>query len=112
MYAPTIIQAAKEENVPKIVPLYIAAIETEYTNVSSQNNAGAAGLFQFIPSTARLYKINPSDRTNVQLMSHVAAKYIGERMKEFGNDTRSVALCIAGYNRNPDNVRRDTACRP
>lgn len=106
-YSPTIISAAKKHNVPTIVPLYIAAIETEYTNISGENHAGAAGLFQFIPSTARAYGVSASERTDVSKMADAAARYIRDRMREFGNDTRSVALSIAGYNRNPDNVRRD-----
>ena len=106
-YAPTIILAAKKQNVPTIVPLYIAAIETEYTNISRENHAKAAGLFQFIPSTARAYGVSAAERTDVNKMADAAARYIRDRMREFGNDTRSVALSIAGYNRNPDNVRRD-----
>lgn len=106
-YAPHIIRAFNARGVPPVVGLYIAMIETEYHNIRSENFAGAAGLFQFIAPTARLYGVDPSERTNVEKMAPAAAHYISDRIAEFGPDSMSVALAIAGYNRSPDSVRRD-----
>lgn len=106
-YAPTIIRAFNARRIPPAIGLYLVAIETEYTNFPQENDAGAAGLFQFIGPTAQAYGIAPSERTNVDKMSGAAASYIGDRIAEFGTDPMSVALCIAGYNRNPDSVRND-----
>jgi hypothetical protein len=106
-YAPHIIRAFNARNVPPVVGLYIVMIETEYHNIRSENFAGAAGLFQFIGSTASLYGVHPSERTNVEKMAPAAARYMADRIAEFGPDSMSVALAIAGYNRSPDSVRRD-----
>ncbi len=106
-YAPMIIQAFNGRRIPPAIGLYLVAIETEYTNFTQENEAGAAGLFQFIPGTAESYGVPPNQRTNVEKMSQAAAHYVADRIAEFGTDPMSVALCIAGYNRNPDSVRND-----
>ncbi|HEV2864867.1 MAG TPA: transglycosylase SLT domain-containing protein [Pyrinomonadaceae bacterium] len=106
-YAPHIIRAFNARGVPPVVGLYIAMIETEFRNIQGENFAGAAGLFQFIAPTARLYGVDPSERTNVEKMAPAAAHYMADRIAEFGPDSMSVALAIAGYNRSPDSVRRD-----
>ena len=106
-YAPSIIRAFNGRRIPPAIGLYLVAIETEYTNFRQENNAGAAGLFQFIPSTAEAYGVPPNERTNVDKMSAAAAHYIADRIAEFGTDPMSVALCIAGYNRSPDSIRSD-----
>jgi hypothetical protein len=107
LYTPQIIHAFKEHKVPHHVGVYLPMIETEYNNISSENFAGAMGLFQFIPGTAQAYGVNPAERTNIEKMAPAAAKYIRHRMTEFGPDAVGVALGIAGYNRSPDSVRRD-----
>ena len=106
-YAPVIIQAFNARRIPPAIGLYLVAVETEYTNFPQENEAGAAGLFQFIASTAESYGIAASQRTNVEKMSEAAAHYVADRIAEFGTDPMSVALCIAGYNRSPDSVRND-----
>ena len=106
-YAPVIIRAFNRRRIPPAIGLYLVAVETEYTNFARENEAGAAGLFQFIPGTAQAYGVPPSERTNVDKMSQAAAHYVADRIAEFGTDPMSVALCIAGYNRSPDSVRSD-----
>jgi pSer/pThr/pTyr-binding forkhead associated (FHA) protein len=108
-YAPHIIRAFNSRGVPPVVGLYLVVVETEYHNIQSENFAGAAGLFQFIGPTARGYGVDPSERTNVAKMAPAAAAYMSDRIAEFGPDSMSVALAIAGYNRSPDSVRRDLA---
>lgn len=106
-FAPYIIRAFNARGVPPVVGLYLVVVETEYHNIQSENAAGAAGLFQFIGPTARGYGVEPSERTNVAKMAPAAAAYMADRIAEFGPDSMSVALGIAGYNRSPDSVRRD-----
>jgi pSer/pThr/pTyr-binding forkhead associated (FHA) protein len=108
-YAPYIIRSFNGRGVPPVVGLYLVVVETEYHNIQSENFAGAAGLFQFIGPTARGYGVDPSERTNVAKMAPAAAAYMADRIAEFGPDSMSVALAIAGYNRSPDSVRRDLA---
>jgi hypothetical protein len=106
-YAPTITRSFNRRRIPASIGLYLVAIETEYTNFKGENEAGAAGLFQFIAPTAESYGVPRDQRTNVDKMSDAAAHYIADRISEFGTDPMSVALCIAGYNRSPDSVRSD-----
>lgn len=106
-YAPHISRAFNARGVPPVVGLYLVVVETEYRNIKSENFAGAAGLFQFIAPTARGYGVDPAERTNIAKMAPAAAHYLADRIGEFGPDSMSVALAIAGYNRSPDSVRRD-----
>jgi pSer/pThr/pTyr-binding forkhead associated (FHA) protein len=104
--APTIIAAFKREGVPPVVGLYIPVIESEYRECL-ESPVGAKGLFQFMPATAEGYGVPASERCNVERMAPAAAKYMKDRISEFGTGAMSVALGIAGYNRSPDSVRRD-----
>lgn len=104
--APDIIREFNARGVPKVVGLYIPMIESEYRPCLT-SPVGAKGLFQFMPETARGYGVAPEDRCDVKRMAPAAAKYIRDRIAEFGSDAMSVALGIAGYNRSPDSVRRD-----
>ena len=106
-HAPVIIQAFKEHRVPVVIGLYIPFIETEYTNITTDNFAGAAGLFQFLGPTAEAYGVPSAERTNVPRMAPAAAKYFRDNIMRFGDDSMSVALSIAGYNRAPESVMRD-----
>jgi hypothetical protein len=107
VHAPVIIRAFKENRVPPVIGLYIPFIETEYTNIHSNNAAGAAGLFQFLGPTAEHYGVPSSERTDVTKMAPAAARYFRDNIMSFGDDSMSVALAIAGYNRAPESVKRD-----
>ncbi|HVG19900.1 MAG TPA: FHA domain-containing protein [Blastocatellia bacterium] len=98
-YAPYISRCFNQQEVPAIVGLYIVWIETAYVNVNYENKAHAMGLFQFIPGTAVMYGVDPSERTNVEKMAPAAARYMKDRIARFGGDTKGVALAIANYNR-------------
>ncbi|HEX7175300.1 MAG TPA: FHA domain-containing protein [Pyrinomonadaceae bacterium] len=106
-HAPTIVRAFRDNNVPVIVGLYIPFIETEYTNITTNNFAGAAGLFQFLGPTAEHYGVPSAERTDVAKMAPAAARYFRDNIMSFGDDPMSVALSIAGYNRAPESVKRD-----
>jgi pSer/pThr/pTyr-binding forkhead associated (FHA) protein len=106
-FVPQIIRAFKANNAPPAVGVYLPVIETEYRNITTENFAGAAGLFQFIGPTASGYGVHPSERTNIDKMAPAAARYINDNLKAFGADAIGVGLSIAGYNRSPDSVRRD-----
>ena len=106
-HAPLIIHAFKENRVPPVIRLYIPFIETEYNNIRSNNGAGAAGLFQFLGPTAEHYGVPSSERTDVARMAPAAARYFRDNIMSFGDDSMSVALAIAGYNRAPESVKRD-----
>jgi hypothetical protein len=104
--APQIIASFRREGVPVALGLYLPMIETEY-NECLESPAGALGLFQFMPATASEYGVSPSERCRIEKMAPAAARYMKDRIREFGNDGMSVALGIAAYNRSPQSVRRD-----
>ncbi|HEY8461208.1 MAG TPA: FHA domain-containing protein [Blastocatellia bacterium] len=105
-YAPDIIAAFRRENAPIVLGLYIPMIESEYHKCLT-SPAGAVGLFQFIGPTAESYGVAANKRCDERLMATAAARYMKDRIKEFGTGPMSVALSIAGYNRAPASVRRD-----
>ena len=106
-YTPTIIATFEEQQVPILLGVYIPMIESEYRNIASENVAGAVGLFQWIAPTAREYGVHPSERTNIEKMAPVAARYLKERFAEFGADITGIELAIHAYNRSPKSVMRD-----
>lgn len=105
-YAPDIIAAFRRENTPIVLGLYIPVIESEY-HKCLRSPADALGLFQFIAPTAEHYGVPAEKRCDEKLMAPAAARYMKDRIKEFGTGPMSVALSIAGYNRDPASVRRD-----
>jgi hypothetical protein len=105
-YAPDIIAAFRRENTPIVLGLYIPVIESEY-HKCLKSPADALGLFQFIAPTAEHYGVPAEKRCDEKLMAPAAARYMKDRIKEFGTGPMSVALSIAGYNRAPASVRRD-----
>lgn len=105
-YAPLIVRAFKARNVPVIVGLYLPMIESDY-RACLESPYGAKGLFQFIPSSARVYGAESKDLCNLEKMAPVAARYIADRVTEFGTDARSMSLVLLSFNRSPESVRRD-----
>ena len=105
-YAPDIIAAFRRENTPIVLGLYIPVIESEY-HKCLKSPADALGLFQFIAPTAERYGVPAEKRCDEKLMGPAAARYMKDRIKEFGTGPMSVALSLAGYNRDPASVRRD-----
>lgn len=108
-YAPFINQAFNDPKhvAPKVVGLYLAMIESEYHRCIG-STAGARGMFQFLPSTAKIYGVtNPDDMCKPEIMAPAAAEYIVDRMAQFGTDNMSITLAIAGYNRGPGSVQKD-----
>ena len=106
-YTPIVTREFRKRQINDVVGVYIPMIETEYNNICSENKAGAMGLFQFTAATAQSLGVSPADRCDVEKMAPIAARYIADRISEFGTDAVGVSLSIAGYNRSPDSVRRD-----
>lgn len=71
--------------------------------------AGAVGLWQFIPETARRYGLRVNrwfdDRRNVELATPAALKYLKDLRDEFGSWT----LAMAAYNCGERRVRAEVA---
>lgn len=93
---PIIIPILKEEGVPEDF-IYLCCIESNL-NQRAKSPAGAAGLWQFMSTTARQYGLTVNDeideRYNTVKATHAACKYLKEAYAKFG-DWMNVA---ASYN--------------
>ncbi|MCE9558053.1 MAG: lytic transglycosylase domain-containing protein [Armatimonadetes bacterium] len=72
----------------------------------SVSRAGAIGLAQLMPGTAKALGVNPNDPAQ-NLMG--GAKYLGQLMKQFGGDTEKA---LAAYNAGPGAVTKYNGVPP
>lgn len=94
-YFPIIEPILKEEGVPDDFK-YLCVIESNLSNVVSP--AGAAGFWQFLGSTARIYGLEVNgqvdERYHLEKATRAACKYLKDAYKQFNNWT----LAAASYN--------------
>ena len=87
---------------------YIVVVESSFVRTSS-SSAGAAGLWQLLPGTARAYGLTVTDevdeRLDVKKSTQAAGKYLRELIIQFGSGS-SVMLALAAYNLGPTRIRR------
>ena len=86
--------------------VYLSMIESGY-NTNAYSHAAAAGLWQFIPSTGRLYDLRVDwwvdDRRDPLLATQASGRFLGELHKMFDGNWY---LAWASYNTGPGRVRR------
>ena len=102
-YIPLIAKEFNARRIPIIVGVYLPMIESAYTPCF-ENEAGAKGLFQFLPATAERYGVAREDMCDVNKMTPAAAHYIADRMAELGDDSQSMTLVLLSYNRGAESV--------
>jgi membrane-bound lytic murein transglycosylase D len=95
-YLKTIGRSFKERNVPVIIGVYLAMIESAYQPCHEGPN-GSKGLYQFLPRTAELYGVSRNEMCDAEKMTRAAAHYLADRMAELGDDSQSLTLVILSY---------------
>lgn len=103
-HVPLISRSFAARKVPVIIGIYLPVVESDYRSCF-ENEAGAKGLFQFLPGTARHYGVSHNEMCDVEKMAPAAAHYIADRMAELGEDSQSLTLVLLSYNRGPEVVR-------
>ena len=93
-------QAAKQYGVPLNILLGVAQVESGF-NPKAKSPAGAMGMMQFMPGTAKQFGINPWDVTQAV---PAAAKYLAAEYKHFGDWSKAVTA----YNAGRGNVAKGT----
>ncbi len=107
--APTIAGIFRAQNVSPVIGIYLPFVESEYVNIQSANEAGAVGMFQFLPKTGERFGLTGNDLLDVNKSADAAARYIAKSLKTFEDDPMKEALAILSYNRGVNNVQRDLA---
>lgn len=105
-YVPMIRAELERQRMPPLLH-YLALIESGY-DANAVSPARAVGLWQFMPRTARQYKLvvdgSRDDRRDPAKSTRAAARYLRDLAFEFGGD--ALLLALAGYNRGENGVRR------
>jgi len=104
LYFPLFEAAIRDRNLPDELK-YVAVVES-HLNPFAMSKSGAAGLWQFIPSTARNHGLVINDyldeRKNPEKATEAALEFLSELYETFGDWT----LAIAAYNCGPGGVRK------
>ena len=96
-YFPQIAPILKANGIPQDL-LYLACVESTL-NPRAVSGAKAAGIWQFMPSTAKEYGLEVNDevdeRFNIEKSTAAACRYFKKALAKYGNDWDSV---FASYN--------------
>ena len=103
----TMRQVLDEQHLPpdlSYVPLVESALQSP-----SQSHAGAVGLWQLTPMTAKAYGLHVSyetdERLNTVKSTRAACHYLRDLILDFGSGS-SVMLALAAYNLGPSKVKQ------
>jgi hypothetical protein len=88
--------------------VFVSLVEQESAfNPRAVSSAGAQGLTQLMPSTARMLGV--TDPFDISQSLDGGARYLSQMLKEFGGDQ---TLALAAYNAGPGAVRRHGGIPP
>ena len=97
-YMPAVKEVFKKRNIPEDMA-FIAFLESGF-NPGARSHAGAVGMWQFMPGTAKRYSLRVTDRVDDRLdpvkSTFAAVEYFHDLIAIFG--PRSFLLALAAYN--------------
>ena len=100
-YFPVIVPILKEKGIPEDFK-YLMAIESA-CNPLARSGVGAAGLWQFMPTTGKEYGLEVNshvdERYNVEKATYAACKYLKDAYNRFGDWVSVAASYNAGQGR-------------
>ncbi len=106
LYWPAVENAFRTRGLPEELAS-VAWVESGFDPLAL-SSAGARGLWQFMPQTARNYGLrvepNIDERIDPERAASAAAHYLQDLLSQFGEE--SFMLAIASYNEGEDGVRR------
>ena len=104
-YLAYIVREVEKKGLPAEFAL-LPVVESAF-KVYAYSRAGASGLWQFMPSTGRLYGLKQNwwydGRRDVVASTHAALSYLTKLLRDFDGDR---LLAVAAYNWGEGNVRR------
>lgn len=103
-YNPFIRQASEDYNIPENLIAAMTIVESE-GNPRAVSPAGARGLLQLMPETARQYGIRPHELFDPELNLRTGAAHVLALAKRFEDPIPA----LRGYNRGPGNLESLTA---
>lgn len=105
-YSGTISKAAATYNVPEKLLAAVMKQESNF-NPNAVSSAGATGLMQLMPSTAKYLGVKDAKNPDQNIMG--GAKYLRQMLDKFDND---ISLALAAYNAGPGNVKKYNGIPP
>jgi soluble lytic murein transglycosylase-like protein len=99
-FMPTVEFAAQKYNLPNSLLHAVITAESSY-NPTAVSRAGAVGLMQLMPETARRYGVK--DRRNPYENIHGGSRYLRDLLTMFNND---LTLALAAYNAGEGAVKK------
>jgi soluble lytic murein transglycosylase-like protein len=104
-YWPVIVKEFRALELPEVMG-FVAWTESRF-NPRARSRAGARGMWQMMPVTARQFGLRVDrrvdERTNVAKQTRAAARHLANLLAEFGED--AFMLAMASYNRGENGVR-------
>lgn len=104
LYFPIFEEYLKKHNMPDELK-YLSIVESGL-NPRAISRAGAAGLWQFMPSTGKMYKLHQDQYIDERLDPYEATEAACKYLKELYNIFNDWELALASYNCGPGNVRK------
>ena len=105
-YKDIIAKASATYNVPEKLIASVMKQESNF-NASAKSPAGATGLMQLMPATAKYLGV--TDATNPEQNIMAGAKYLRQMLDKFDGDT---SIALAAYNAGPGNVQKYNGIPP